>query len=171
MEYTEEQKADIQKQIDEAKKEATKGFLSQEQFDKALSKRIGEIQSKHEAEIKEKEETAKMDASTKMKHDMEKLQKALKEKDDILKQKEHHEGIRNLMAEKNIGKDFFDMFVGLQDMEKAGVMMDKFNETTKSEVDKAVDSKINPHVPKTGVDPGKNGFSSESTKHSFNQFK
>ena len=60
MEYTEEQKADIQKQIEEA----TKGLLNQEQIDAIVSKRVKDLSDKHAKDLEEKEKIAKMTDAT-----------------------------------------------------------------------------------------------------------
>lgn len=147
MEISEE---DLKQKIAEAQAEAKKGLLTQEDFDKALSKRINELTEKHKKDLEEKEKTAKMTAEEKQKHDFEVLTKERDELKNSLAQKEHKEKLLSLMTEKKVDNSFYEMFSNVTDIEKAGQMMDKFNETLKAQVDAEVDKKLNPHVPSSG---------------------
>ena len=144
MELSEEE---LNKKIAEAQAEAKKGLLTQEDFDKALSKRINELTEKYKKDLEEKEKTAKMTAEEKQKHDFEVLTKERDELKSSLAEKEHKEKLLSLMSEKKVDNSFYEMFSSVADIEKAGQMMDKFNETLKSQVDAEVEKKINPHVP------------------------
>lgn len=143
MEYTEEQKADIQKQIEEA----TKGLLNQEQIDAIVSKRVKDLSDKHAKDLEEKEKIAKMTADEKIKHELEQYKTQLAEKDSLLAQKEHKEKLSALMGEKKVSNEFFDMFANVTDLEKAGALMDKFNESFTAKLNTEIDNKITPHAP------------------------
>ena len=155
MEITEEE---LKKKIEEAVTERTKGLLTQDQFNEAISKRISEVNEKHKKELEEKEKVAKMTAEEKQKHDFEALAKERDELKTSLAQKEHKEKLTSLMGEKKIDSSFYDMFSGINDIEQAGVMMDKFNEVLKNKVDTVVDSKINPHIPAKDNTTSKDAF-------------
>lgn len=144
MEITEEE---LKKKIDEAVASATKGLLTQDQFNEAISKRISEVNEKHKKELEEKEKVAKMTAEEKQKHDFEALAKERDELKNSLAQKEHKEKLTSLMGEKKIDNSFYDMFSGINDLEKAGAMMDNFNKSFENKLNKAIDEKISPHVP------------------------
>ena len=83
MEYTEEQKADILKQIEDATKKAVEGLLNQDQVNEVVSKRIKEVNDKHTKDLEEKEKVAKMSAEEKIKHEIESLKASLAEKDSM----------------------------------------------------------------------------------------
>lgn len=147
MEITEEE---LNKKIADAQAEAKKGLLSQEDFDKAMSKRINELTEKHKKELEEKEKTLKMTAEEKQKHDFEVLTKERDELKSSLEAKEHKEKLLSLMTEKKVDNSFYDMFSGVADLDKAGQMMDKFNENFKTAVDTEVESKLKSNVPSSG---------------------
>lgn len=147
MEITEEE---LNKKIAEAVAEAKKGLLTQDQFNEAISKRIGEVNEKHKKELEEKEKVAKMTAEEKQKHEFEAIAKERDELKSSLALKEHKEKLTALMSEKKIDSSFYEMFSNIQDLEQAGGLMDKFNDTLKSKVDAEVESKIKPNVPNTG---------------------
>ena len=144
MEISEEE---LKKKIDDAVAEATKGLLTQEQFDKSLSERLNKEKEKHKKELEEKEKTAKMSAEEKMKHDFDMVTKERDELKSSLAAKEHKEKLTGMMAEKKIDNSFYSMFSGIQDMDEAGKVMDKFNETLKSKVDAEVEGKLKSNVP------------------------
>ena len=77
MEITEEE---LNKKIAEAQAEAKKGLLTQDDFDKALSKRINELTEKHKKDLEEKEKILKMSEDERRKHDFEVL---TKERDEL----------------------------------------------------------------------------------------
>lgn len=145
MEISEE---DLKKKIDEAVSNATKGLFTQEQLDKVISERVNQLNDKHKKELEEKEKVAKMSAEEKLKHDFEEMTKERDELKSSLAAKDFKEKLTALMSEKKIDNSFYEMFSGINDLEKAGVVMDKFNETLKSKVDSEVEVKLNPNVPK-----------------------
>lgn len=154
MEITEEE---LQKKIDEAVKKATDGLKSQEEVDKIVSKRVTELNEKHKKELEDEKSKAKMTAEELKEKELEDLKNKLAEKDNLLKQKEHTENITKLMTEKGIGNEFFDMFAGISDLEKARSQMDSFTESLKAKVDAEIESKIKPHVPgKSGAGDNNN---------------
>lgn len=155
MEITEEE---LNKKIADAVAEAKKGLLTQDQFNEAISKRIGEVNEKHKKELEEKEKIAKMSAEEKQKHEFEAMQKERDELKNSLALKEHKEKLTTLMGEKNIDSSFYEMFSGVQDLEQAGNLMDKLNETLKSKVDSEVESKIKPNVPSSNNNQTKDAF-------------
>ena len=97
MEITEEE---LNKKIAEAQAEAKKGLLTQDDFDKALSKRINELSEKHQKELEEKEKVLKMSEEERRKHDFETLTKERDELKNSLQAKEHKEQLLTLMADK-----------------------------------------------------------------------
>lgn len=141
---------ELNNKIAEAQAEAKKGLLTQEQFNDALSKRLGEITEKHKKELEEKEKIAKMSAEEKQKHDMEVLTKERDDMKALLAQKEHKEQLTALMTEKNVDNSFYDIFSGVSDLKIAGELMDKLNTTMKAKVDAEIEKKLNPNVPKQG---------------------
>lgn len=145
MEITEEE---LNKKIEEAKAEAKKGLLTQEQFNETLSRRLGELNEKHKKELEEKEKTAKMSAEEKQKHDFELLTKERDEIKAMLAEKEHKEKLTALMGEKKIDNSFYDVFSGVPDLKVAGDLMDKLNATMKAQVDAEVEKKLSPNIPK-----------------------
>lgn len=146
MEITEEE---LKKKIESAQAEATKGLLTQEDFDKALSKRINELTEKHKKELDEKEKILKMSAEEKQKHDFEVLTKERDELKSSLAEKEHREKLLTMMSEKKVDNSFYDVFSGVADLEQAGKLMDTLKEQMKSAIDKAVEDKLKPNVPST----------------------
>lgn len=145
MEITEEE---LNKKIEEAKAEATKGLLTQEQFNETLSRRLGEINEKHKKELEEKEKTAKMSAEEKQKHDFEVLTKERDEIKALLAQKEYKEKLTTLMSEKKVDNSFYEVFSNVPDLKVAGDLMDKLNNTMKAQVDAEIEKKLTPNVPK-----------------------
>lgn len=146
MEISEE---DLNKKIADAISEATKGMLTQEQFNKTLSARINEEKEKHKKDLEEHDRIAKMTAEEKQKHDFETVSQ---ERDALKKQladKEHKEKILKLMSDKKIDSSFYEMFSNVADFEQASVVMDKFSETIKNSIDKAVEEKLKPNIPST----------------------
>lgn len=144
MEITEEE---LKTKIEEAVAKAKEGLLTQEQFDSTLSKRINEVNEKHKKELAEKEKIAKMTAEEKQKHDFDTLTKENEELKSSLAAKDHKEKLNALMSEKKVDSSFYDMFSGIADLEKAGALMDKFNETFTAKVNEELDSKIKSNVP------------------------
>lgn len=144
MEITEEE---LKKKIDEAVAKATKGLLTQEQFDESLKKRLSEKEAKHKAELEEVQKTAKMSAEEKQKHDFDELTKERDELKGLLAKKEHTENLSKLMAEKKIGSEFLPMFSSISDLKEAGAMMDKFNSTMEAKLKAEKENLINPHTP------------------------
>lgn len=144
MEITDEE---LKKKIDEAVAEKTKGLFTQEQVNKAISTRINEEKEKHKKDIEERERVAKMTAEEKQKHDLEIISQERDEYKKQLAEKEHKEKILTLMSDKKIDSGFFELFAGVSDYEKACAAMDKFNDTIKSNVDKAVEGKLKPNIP------------------------
>lgn len=147
MEITEEE---LNKKIAEAQAEATKGLLTQDDFDKALSKRINELSEKHKRELEEKEKVLKMSEEERRKHDFEVL---TKERDDLrtsLQAKEHKEQLLTLMADKKVDNSFYELFQSVTDLEQAGQMMDKLNANVKTAVDSEVEKRLKPNVPSSG---------------------
>jgi hypothetical protein len=155
MEITEEE---LNKKIADAVAEAKKGLLTQDQFNEAISKRISEVNDKHKKELEEKEKTAKMTAEEKQKHEFEQLTKERDELKSSLQAKEHKEKMLSLMADKKLDSSMYDMFSGIQDLEQAGVMMDKFNETVSNRVNAEIDGKIKPNVPHNNPNDKKDAF-------------
>lgn len=149
MEMSEEE---LKKKIDEAVANATKGLFTQEQLDKVISERVNQLNDKHKKELEEKEKVAKMSAEEKLKHDFEAMTKERDELKSSLAAKEHKEKLTNLMTEKKIDSSFYEIFSGIDDLEKAGNVMDKFNETLKSKVDAEVEGKLKPNIPEKGND-------------------
>lgn len=144
MEITDEE---LKKKIADAVADATKGMLTQEQFNKTLSARINEEKEKHRKDLEEHDRVAKMTAEEKQKHDFETISQ---ERDALKKQlaeKEHKEKILKLMSGKKIDTSFYELFSNVADYEQAGAAMDKFSETIKQNVDKAVEDKLKPNVP------------------------
>lgn len=144
MELTEEE---LQKKLDEAVAKATKGLLSQEQFDEALKKRLSEKEAKHKAELEEAQKTASMTAEEKQKHAFEELAKERDELKGLLAKKEHIENLTKLMTEKKVGSEFLPMFSNISDLKQASEMMDKFNEAFDAKIKAEKESLINPHTP------------------------
>ena len=144
MELTDEE---LQKKLDEAVAKATKGLLSQEQFDEALKKRLSEKEAKHKAELEEAQKTASMTAEEKQKHAFAELAKERDELKGLLAKKEHIENLTKLMADKKVSAEFLPMFSGISDLKEAGAMMDKFNETFEAKIKAEKESLINPHTP------------------------
>ena len=107
---------ELKQKLDEAVANATKGLLSQEQFDKILKERLSEKDAKHKAELEEIKKTEKMSAEEKQKHDLEALTKERDELKGLLAQKEHDENIAKLMGEKKIGNEFRGLFIGVSDL-------------------------------------------------------
>lgn len=155
MEISEE---DLKKKIDEAVSNATKGLFTQEQLDKVISERVNQLNDKHKKELEEKEKVAKMSAEEKLKHDFEEMTKERDELKSSLAAKDFKEKLTALMSEKKIDNSFYEMFSGMNDLEKAGVLMDKFNETLKSKVDAEVEGKLNPNVPGSDLTKKKDAF-------------
>lgn len=155
MEISEE---DLKKRIADAVATATKGLLTQEQFDDALKKRLSEKEAKHKAELEEVQKTAKMSAEEKQKHDFESLTKERDELKSQLAQKEHSEVLARLMNEKKIGAEFSEMFSGISDLKVAGEMMDKFNEKFSAKLNEEKEALINPHTPKETKSAPKDAF-------------
>lgn len=147
MEITEEE---LKKKIEEAVAESRKGLLTQDQVNEIVAKRLSEANDKHKKEIEERERIAKMSAEEKQKHDFEEMQKERDEFKQQLAQKEHKEKIINLMTEKKIDSSLYDVFSGITDLDVAGNMMNKFNETVTEKVNAEVDKKIKPNVPSVG---------------------
>ena len=147
MEITEEE---LNKKIAEAQAEAKKGLLTQDDFDKALSKRINELTEKHKKDLEEKEKTLKMTAEEKQKHDFEVLTKERDELKSSLEAKEHKEKLMSLMSEKKVDNSFYDMFSNVTDLDKASQMMDKLNAGVKTLVDTEVEKKLKPNIPSSG---------------------
>ena len=54
------------------------------------------------------------------------------------------------MTEKKIDSSLYDVFSGITDLDVAGNMMNKFNETVTEKVNAEVDKKIKPNVPSVG---------------------
>ena len=148
MELSEEE---LKKKLDEAVANATKGLLSQEQFDKTLKERLSEKDAKHKAELEEIKRTEKMSAEEKQKHDFEALTKERDELKGLLAKKEHDENIGKLMAEKKIGNEFRQMFIGISDVEQAGALMDEFNKSFEAKLKAEKDELIKPHTPNTQI--------------------
>lgn len=144
MEISEEE---LKKKLDEAAAKAREGLLTQEDVDKAISKRVAELKKKHNEELEEERNKAKMSAEELQKHELEKIKAEKAELEKTLQAKEHSEKITKLMAEKKIDAEFLDLFSGISDIDAAAATMDKFCEKIKSQVDAAVDSKIKPHIP------------------------
>lgn len=144
MEITEEE---LKKKIADAVAEAKKGLLTQDQFNEAISKRIGEVNEKHKKELDEREKVAKMTAEEKQKHDFEALAKERDELKSSLAQKEHREKLTALMGEKKIDSSFYEMFSNINDLTKAGEVMDSFNKSFEDKLNAAIDGKIKPNVP------------------------
>lgn len=144
MELTDEE---LQKKLDEAVAKATKGLLSQEQFDEALKKRLSEKEAKHKAELEEAQKTASMTAEEKQKHAFEELAKERDELKGLLAKKEHIENLTKLMTEKKVGSEFLPMFSNISDLKEASEMMDKFNEAFDAKIKAEKESLINPHTP------------------------
>ena len=144
MELTDEE---LQKKLDEAVAKATKGLLSQEQFDEALKKRLSEKEAKHKAELEEIQKTASMTAEEKQKHAFEELAKERDELKGLLAKKEHIENLTKLMSEKKVGSEFLPMFSSISDLKQASEMMDKFNEAFDAKIKAEKESLINPHTP------------------------
>lgn len=148
MEISEE---DLKKRLEEAAAKAREGMLTQEDVDKAISKRVAEIKKKHSEELEDERNKAKMSAEELQKHELEKIKAEKAELEKTLKAKEHSEKIVKLMSEKEIDTEFLDLFSGISDIDVASATMDKFCEKLKSKVDAAVDSKIKSHVPGTNA--------------------
>ncbi|MCX4348367.1 MAG: DUF4355 domain-containing protein [Alphaproteobacteria bacterium] len=148
MEISEE---DLKKRLDEAAAKAREGMLTQEDVDKAISKRVAEIKKKHNEELEDERNKAKMSAEELQKHELEKIKAEKAELEKTLKAKEHSEKIVKLMSEKEIDTEFLDLFSGISDIDVASATMDKFCEKLKSKVNAAVDSKIKSHVPDTNT--------------------
>lgn len=144
MEITEEE---LQKKLDEAVAKASKGMLSQEQFDEALKKRLSEKEAKHKAELEELKKTADMSAEEKQKHALDELTKERDELKGLLAKKEHLENLTRLMAEKKVGTEFLPMFSEISDIKEAGAMMDKFNEAFEAKIKAEKEALISPHTP------------------------
>ena len=147
MEITEEE---LNKKIADAQAEAKKGLLTQDDFDKALSKRINELTEKHKKDLEEKEKILKMSEDERRKHDFEVLTKERDELKTSLQEKEHKEKLLSLMTEKKVDNSFYDMFSAVSDLEVAGQMMDKLNENVKTAIDSEVEKKLKTNVPSTG---------------------
>lgn len=146
MEITDEE---LKKKIEEAVATATKGLLTQEQFDESLKKRLSEKEAKHKAELEEVQKTAKMSAEEKQKHDFDELTKERDELKGLLAKKEHTENLSKLMSEKKIGSEFLPMFSNISDLKEAGEMMDKFNSTFEERIKAEKENLISPHTPST----------------------
>lgn len=155
MEITEEE---LQKKIDEAVAKAKDGLLTQEQVNDAISKRISELNEKHKKALDEQAKIAKMTAEEKQKHEFEQLTKERDELKLSLQAKEHKENMLNLMSEKKVDSSFYEMFSSIQDLQQAGVMMDKFNETLASKVNAEIDNKIKPNIPHNNLNTTKDAF-------------
>lgn len=147
MEITEEE---LNKKIAEAQAEAKKGLLTQDDFDKALSKRINELSEKHQKELEEKEKVLKMSEEERRKHDFETLTKERDELKNSLQAKEHKEQLLTLMADKKVDNSFYELFQNVTDLEQAGQMMDKLNANVKTAVDSEVEKRLKPNVPSSG---------------------
>lgn len=148
MEITEEE---LQKKLDEATNKAREGMLTQDDLDKAISKRVAELKKKHNEELEDERNKAKMSAEELQKHELEKIKAEKANLEKTLQAKEHSEKINKLMAEKKIDAEFFDMFSGISDIDTAATTMDKFCEKVKSKIDTEVDGKIKPHIPETNT--------------------
>lgn len=148
MEITEEE---LKQKITNAVSEATKGMLTQDQFNKTLSARINEEKEKHKKDLEEHDRIAKMTAEEKQKHDFESVSQ---ERDELKKQIaeiEHKQKILKLMTDKKIDVGFYDMFSNVSDYEQAGAVMDKFSKTIQDSIEKAIEDKLKPNVPSTGT--------------------
>ena len=144
MEITDEE---LQKKLDEAVAKATKGLLSQEQFDEALKKRLSEKEAKHKAELDELKKTADMSAEEKQKHALDELTKERDELKGLLAKKEHIENLTKLMTEKKVSSEFLPMFSNISDIKEAGALMDKFNQAFDAKIKAEKEALINPHTP------------------------
>jgi hypothetical protein len=144
MEISEEE---LKKKIDEAIAESKKGMFNQEQLNEIVAKRLGEANDKHKKELEEREKIAKMSAEEKQKHDFEVITKERDEFKTKLAERDHKDKILGLMTEKKIDSSLYDIFSNMNDLDKAGQMMDKYNETLASSVSAEVDKKIKPNVP------------------------
>ena len=96
MEISEEE---LKKKLDEAAAKAREGLLTQEDVDKAISKRVAELKKKHNEELEEERNKAKMSAEELQKHELEKIKAEKAELEKTLQAKEHSEKITKLMAE------------------------------------------------------------------------
>ena len=155
MEITEEE---LQNKINEAVAKAKEGLLTQDQVNEVISKRISEVNEKHKKALDEQAKIAKMTAEEKQKHEFEQLTKERDELKLSLQAKEHKENLLNLMSEKKVDGSFYEMFSSIQDLQKASVMMDKFNETLANKVNAEIDNKIKPNVPHSNPNTTKDAF-------------
>lgn len=144
MEISEEE---LNKKIEEAVSKAKDGLLTQEQVDKIVSERVNKTKEQHKKELEEAQKVAKMTEAEKQKHDFEILTQERDELKKSLAQREHKDKILSLMSERKIENSFYDIFSGIDDIEKAGTMMDKFNETLSARVNAEVDGKLQSNVP------------------------